>query len=1220
MMGKLRHFIYALVLQLVAVFYSYGQLYNFHTYTVEDGLPQTQVNVVCQDRKGNLWIGTKGGGVSRYDGISHYNYTNVNRLVGNSVNCIIEDKKGNIWIGTTNGLSRYNGHEFKNFNTRNGLPSNLVNSICEDNDKNIWVATDEGLCILYLSDSLRGFYKPVKYNTTSGLVGDNIRSVFKDRKGKMWLGTKDGLNIIDFISPSTVKCKKVNKEKGLISNYINDIEQDSSGYMWFATDKGISKLLSKGDGTMQFLNYNSKNGLISDEIHSITATDKGDLWLGGNGGATRILFENNTAMLQLINYRAKSGLAEGIVNNTYKDKEGNIWLSTENGLSKYSGSRFIVYTKDHGLLSNNIWSILEDRDGGLLIASDDGLDKLVIRADTSEFINYSKKYKLTEKTHISALLIDRENNIWLGYAGGVIIRMKPTGAAGNYTLTSFKNKYTDGMVKGMFEDNRGNIWFATSTGLLLYNGFDFKKFTKEDGLASNEVNCLMEDHKGVLWIGTEKGLCSYDGKSFTKYASFTSLKLQVSSIVEDENGNLWLGSNAGGGITRFEIEKFGGDNYTNISEADGLVSNTVYLLMNDNSGGIWVGTNKGIDLFDANYFNTTDSIRIRHFSKDEGFIGIECNQNAVYKDFTGNIWFGTVKGIVKYNPKEDLSNSIEPKTQITALKLINNADFSFASFADSISVETGLPVNLKLPHDQNYLTFNYNGISLTNPDRVRYRYKLEGLSDQWSDLIKETSVSYYNIPPGKYTFYVKACNNNGVWNKDAVSFSFFITPPWYRTPWFYFLAVAFGVSSIWIFITWRTRQLQKSKKYLENKIDERTRELQEKNTELDKLSIVARETINAVAIANPHGEIEWVNESFTKMTGFVLEDLKSQKGNTVYLASANPDLKRIIIDCVATKQSRVYESMTKTKDGRQIWVHTALTPIFDEEGKVRKLVFVDTDITDTKQAEEIIRQKNKDMMDSINYAKLIQDSILPTKEEILKALPESFIFFKPREVVSGDFYWFQQTDNIIYFAVADSTGHGVPGAFMSLIGSTLLNEIVNQKGVKETNKILDQLHEEIKSVLKQDIEGVENRDGMDIALCALDINKQVLYYSGAMRPLYIVNKNKDESNADLPYVITEYAPDKRSIGGDQGGRVATFSQHKIQLKKGDAIYMFTDGYADQFGGPRGKKITNARFKEALLSLQILSMNKQGKLLEKDLLYWMGNHEQVDDILVVGIKI
>ena len=1197
---------------------TFSQLYNFRTFTVEDGLSQSKIKALYQDKSGNLWIGTLGGGLSKYSSKKYINLTTINGLTDNNVTSIAGDNYGNCWIGTNKGLSRYNGRTFKPYTTKNGLPNNQVNAVCVDQFGNIWVGTDRGLCILSATDSTRMHYKYANYDQKDGLSNEKINSIFMDKKNTIWIATDDGVCKVENNKPNHhFNFTVITEKDGLASNEVTSITQDPNSYIWFATRHGVSKLINKQGEKPHFLNYTSKNGLIQDNINYVTADQRGNIWFCTDIGVTRVLFENNTSNLQLVNYNSNAGLPEGHINTALEDREGNVWLGTESGLTRYGGDRFISFTKDHNLLSNGIRSITGDINGNIVIGTDKGACVIVPAADQGQkVVNFADQCHLPVGP-IQALCLDRENNIWLGgnsvvYKLAVKSKTNPV----SYNCETITNKECfNGLVSNIIEDSRGSIWFGTAEGLVRFDGQSYKKFTKTDGLTDNNITCLLEDRKGKIWVGTDQGLSSFDGSRFEKYGSFSGLKLQVTSIAEDESGNLWLGSYSGAGLTRFD-----GQNYTNISEADGLISNTIYLLELDNTGALWIGTNKGLDLIDVNHYNKTDSIRIRHYGKSEGFAGIQCTQNAVYKDFTGNIWFGTVKGVVKYSPKEDIENAMPPVTQFTGLKLFNKDDVSWNKYSDSIDPDNGMPLHLVLPYNQNSLTINFLGVSLTNPDKVRYKYKLEGNSDEWIETT-ELNAPLQNLSYGQYTFYLKACNNDGVWNPIPLQFKFTINPPFWKTPLFYLASLVLLVVGVWLYVRRRTQQLHRSKKELEQKIIERTKELQEKNVELEKLSIVARETVNAIAIASPTGEIEWVNESYTRMTGYTLLDLHQGEGNTIFQTKNNAELKNIVMTCLENKQSSVFESLNTTKDGKKIWIHTTLTPVIDESGHVKKMVFIDTDITETKQAEEIIRRKNKDMMDSINYAKLIQDAILPPKDEILRVFPESFLFFRPREVVSGDFYWFTVVGEIAYVAVADSTGHGVPGAFMSLIGSSLLNETVIQKGILDTDQILNELDHEIRIVLKHGKEGIETKDGMDVALIAINLNTKVMHYSGAMRPMYIINKNPNFDPAASPneYELKVIPPDKRSIGGDQMGRVPTFSKHEIQLQQGDAIYLFTDGYADQFGGPRGKKITNARFKESFLSLQVLSMNLQGKLLEQDLKKWMGKLEQVDDILVLGIK-
>jgi serine phosphatase RsbU (regulator of sigma subunit)/ligand-binding sensor domain-containing protein len=257
---------------------------------------------------------------------------------------------------------------------------------------------------------------------------------------------------------------------------------------------------------------------------------------------------------------------------------------------------------------------------------------------------------------------------------------------------------------------------------------------------------------------------------------------------------------------------------------------------------------------------------------------------------------------------------------------------------------------------------------------------------------------------------------------------------------------------------------------------------------------------------------------------------------------------------------------------------------------------------------EVIELKNKDITDSINYAKRIQEAILPTRENFRSLFPDSFILFKPKDIVSGDFYWLSEKNDRIFIAAADCTGHGVPGAFTSMIGNALLNEIVNDRGVLEPGKILDALREGIIKSLKQSGKEGESKDGMDISLCSINLKNNELEYAGAYNPLFIIRKKE----------LIEVKGDKFPIGISDHRK--QFANNNVSLEKGDAIYIFSDGYADQFGGPGGKKYMRKRFKDHLLSIQHLSMEEQRLAINTALVDWQGPSEQVDDILVIGIRI
>jgi serine phosphatase RsbU (regulator of sigma subunit) len=306
--------------------------------------------------------------------------------------------------------------------------------------------------------------------------------------------------------------------------------------------------------------------------------------------------------------------------------------------------------------------------------------------------------------------------------------------------------------------------------------------------------------------------------------------------------------------------------------------------------------------------------------------------------------------------------------------------------------------------------------------------------------------------------------------------------------------------------------------------------------------------------------------------------------------------------------------MNKTKNGNEIWVQTTLTPVIGPDGKLVNLVAIDSDITELKRVETeikqqhaIISEKNKHITDSINYAKRIQDAILPPNDTVKELLPSAFVLFRPKDIVSGDFYWVTEKAGKIFFAVVDCTGHGVPGAFVSIIGYNGLYRSVNEFGLTKPSEILDKLTELVEETFGQNNQTQIN-DGMDIALCSYDRKTRQLEFSGANNPLYIISNGE----------FTEIKGDKQPIGAFDHRK--KFTNHTIDLKKDDSIYIFSDGYADQFGGVMKKKFKYNQFKTMLASMTEKPMAEQREYLNSTITAWMGDLEQVDDICVIGVKV
>lgn len=413
--------------------------------------------------------------------------------------------------------------------------------------------------------------------------------------------------------------------------------------------------------------------------------------------------------------------------------------------------------------------------------------------------------------------------------------------------------------------------------------------------------------------------------------------------------------------------------------------------------------------------------------------------------------------------------------------------------------------------------------------------------------------------------------------------------------------------------------------------------IEEYNKELEKLSVVASKTDNAVLITDANGDIEWINEGFSRLYGYTLDEFIEEYGLNIIDTVALPKDKQAIKNSIKNKQSIIYESPIKGKSGNTIWKQTTITPIYSEEDNSLHLVAIDSDISKLKEAEkEILHQKEeiesqrdeiqkqrdlansqtKKLTDSIFYAKRIQSAVLPPDDLMQRLLPEYFVLFMPRDIVSGDFYWLTQKGNNIIFAVADCTGHGVPGGFMSMLGISFLNEIVNKSVFLQANEILNQLRENIIKSLHQTGRERESKDGMDIALCIIDVENQKMQYAGAYNPLFIVRKTGDNSTK-----LIRIKADKMPIG-IYYRNTRSFTNHEIELQNNDSIYIFSDGYIDQFGGDKGRKFLSSRFKKMLSNAEFnkLHLNEQKQKLSDTLAEWKQNrYDQVDDILILGMR-
>ncbi|MBW6481605.1 MAG: hypothetical protein K0B10_00960 [Vicingaceae bacterium] len=780
--------------------YLIAQSFNFSYFNVPEGLPQSSVNAIYNDSRGYLWIATTGGGVAQFDGKEFICYSEKNGLAGNVVTGIAEDNEGNMWFTSTwGGISKFNGRKMITLTENDGLNSANNHSIFVDTKNRIWIGNSKGITIYE-----NGFFKA----STNKHFSQSVNFINSDKKGNIWVGSTEGLikiNEKDTLFFST--------RNNLPSNNVTAFLADNDGdyYIGFK-NKGIYKIIS---GSI------SKNAQLEIEpIHenlSITSiikdNDKNSWFSTKKNGIFRL-----NSLNQLVHVSKENGLETNEINLLYKDRNGNLWLGSNGaGLIKLNLSAFTSYDNINGLNKNNIFGISDDNDGNLwVVTSDDG----VFKYDGKNSFHYKEKDGLGSN-NVKAVIKDNKGNLWFATNNGLT----------KYTNGIFKNYTTsDGIpsnqTKSLLIDVKGNLWIGTNGGgLVKYNYQTFKTFTEKNGLSHNYIHSLFEDSKGNIWIGTGNGINKLTNETFISFSTSKLCNPYISSITEDKYGIIWFGSDRC-------LTKYDGIDFRSFTTKNGLSSEVIYLVHFNKRGNLWVGTNNGIDKIGFNSYGQIENIK--NYGFKEGFKGVECNSRAIYEDKKSNLWIGTVKGLIKYSPTDDRENVFESKTHITNVKLFFEP-IDWLKFTTNLTKWDNLPINIELNHNQNHLSFEFNSINLTQPKGIMYSFILEGFDKDWGPTTTKDVATYSNLPPGNYTFKVKSRNNDGVWNQEPATFSFSITPPFWKTWWFYILAAiltfytVFKISSIK-----EKRQLEISRE-LEFKVKERTLVIEKQRDEKEVL-------------------------------------------------------------------------------------------------------------------------------------------------------------------------------------------------------------------------------------------------------------------------------------------------------------------------------------------------------------------------------------------------
>ena len=820
---------------------------NFSVFKVLQGLKTNITGPIIQDRAGNLWIACYEGGVCKYDGRYFTNYRSAQGLSSDNVMSMLQDSKGNLWFGTEGkGLNKFDGKSFTHYGIKQGFSSSsTIGSIIEDRKGNLWFGTGNDGIIKYNArlndpDSYGdGQGKTfTHYTTKQGLVSDDVNRIIEDSKGDLWFGALGGISKFDGRSFSNYTT-----EQGLSNADITGLLEDRNGNLWISTNgAGISKYNGK-----TFEHYSE--GLCSNFINTVLEDRSGNLWFATLDKGV-IKYDGKS----FTQFNTEHGLSNYRIYSLLEDKNGNIWIGTDDGLCRYNGKTFTHFDHNSGFGEGDYMSIVEDKKGNLWVGT---IGYGVSRYDGKSVTSYTPEQGLTDD-QVLCVVNDNNDNIWIStFDGGL---NKFDGRSFSH-FENFPKKLGEWNIC-LLNDSKGNIWVGTIKGLYKYDGKNFTYFGFTQGLQWKGICSIYEDRKGDLWLGTEMdGVVKMDvSNAETGRYSFTHYDLNrgtsvalVYSIFEDKDNNLWFGVNGTGVI------KYDGKFFTRYTAAQGLSSNGVNSIVQDKKGEIWFLTSDGLCKMKspANYTaekTTPGHTQLSLFTNylyADGFLGVGSHFNSMKLGNDGSIWAGAGDHLTCYHPEGDIPDTIPPNIQLTGVQLfdeninwrdienrkdttlvLNNGTklkhFNFSSLTSWYNQ----PENLQLAYNNNYITFQFIGITTNRPKQIRYKYFLEGLDENWSSITDKPEATYSDLPNGTYTFKVKAVNSEGYWSKE-MSYSFTINPPWWRTWWAYSSYVLIFLVSLWSFIRWRQSALKKEKILLEEKVAIRTHELQDEKEKVE---------------------------------------------------------------------------------------------------------------------------------------------------------------------------------------------------------------------------------------------------------------------------------------------------------------------------------------------------------------------------------------------------
>ncbi len=1070
------------------------------------------------------------------------------------------------------------------YGPEDGLSQISVNSIIQDSYGFLWIATQDGLNKYdgYDFDIYR--HQP---SDPSSLSNGNVRSVIEDRDGNIWAGTQDGLNKLDRSTNSFIIYRhEPGNSSSLSDNDIYFVFEDGKGIIWLKTAIGIDRF---DPVTEEFSNYKHYHGepeyFQGPESFTIFEDSQGRLWIGSWDG---LLYFDRLAK-RFTRYNHEPDKPQSISNNNVRcimeSSKGQFLIGTADGLNIFDRkeelfhSYYIDMPGPGSSLFNTINSIVEDDFGNIWVGTDGGL--FIFSVEDGLFTPFSGRMLSRPffDREVSVVFEDRSNNIWAGTLGGLYM-IDSKSKFGVFRIHDYLPEAPTParFIASVFQATSDDIWLGTwGAGLFLTNRATGKiiHYSSNSPLVSRRisndfVHVIFSDSQGRILIGTRDGMDIYNSalQSFEPYCpSADNQKCSVFrsnriySIFEDSDSILWVGSLNGLHSFKDGVLK---SYYHDQHDSTSISSSQVRDIFECQNGYIWLATTFGLNRFDKSTDEFSHYIR----NPDKGRFSLSNNElTCVHEDSKGNLWIGSVAGLNRFFPETG----------------------SFMVFSEMEGLPNNLIYDILEDNDGNLWLSTNNGLSRLNTDEFEItNYDVaDGLQSYEFNLgasfKSETGEMFFGGINGLNWFYPDSLRINQKIPPLAIT-SFEVASAEGNRKIFpegkkeIILQHYDNSFTIEFSALDYTRPAKNRYAYMLEGLDDKW--IYTGNRRLVSFSGIA------------HGTY------YFRIKGSNNDNVWNEEGNSIRIVILTPWWKSPFAYFLSTILVGVLLYLLIFYSTRKLRIANYLLrekEIASEKISVQK---------------EQLALKNRNITDSINYARRIQLAMMPTSQHLRKIFNNSFVFYSPKDIVSGDFYWVNQRNDKVFIAVIDCTGHGVPGAFMSIIGYELLRNIINVKGVEKPSDILNELNVDFSEIFGSgDDNDYTFRDGMDIGFCVVDKRKGILEFSGAFSPLYLI---RDKS-------IIEVKGNRFSVGLMQDLIDQPFDNNVIKLEKEDVFYLFSDGYSDQFGGEEGKKYKYRRFRHLLLNIHNMPPKEQERLLGQSINQWMGDHEQVDDILIIGVK-